>query len=541
MATQARAGIGVCNDFICGSFTPNVVVSINGSALSSGSVIMDSLSVTLNRNDEPDTATFIVNRDAGVTPTAGQTVGIALGDIGNYLLAGQIVQVEHIRLSGKVSDSPEFRVTCTDWSPLFNRRLVTRDFSGQSATAIAQTIVNKYTSGFHDAGINTELATIDEFICINERPLDALRRLANLLGGGCKVNTAKVVRLWASGGNTGAYAPSAPATLTNSLATLESFTPEYDYSQVRTRVIVEGRSAKTVVDIPVAADIATYGIPIDHDGQWFFNPATDSSMNYARIGSVVVSYTNALRVTGPPYVTVTAAASPGDTSVEVDDSLGGGIDDLYGAAWMYDESGNYFVFTTIPPGGPPDLLSGIPASGYGALTVSLEVGQRLYQTGHLDSLTVLNESGAVDTAINRGDAVVVRVQYDDSAAQTAIAAIEGGDGIREHAVTDGDLTYVGCAERAVAELDTFSATLTRAAWVTRDMQAKPGAQQAIAMTSPAALSTTLTIDSVTIDFPIDNTLIATSPTSTCAATRFPRRTCHGSTVKLETILDAIKG
>jgi hypothetical protein len=146
---------------------------------------------------------------------------------------------------------------------------------------------------------------------------------------------------------------------------------------------------------------------------------------------------------------------------------------------------------------------------------------------------------AITEDIPVGTTVVVRSQVDDSAAQAAIAAIEGGDGIHEHFVGDGELSYSGCVERADAELDAFGAALLRADWVTQDMQAMPGAEQVINMSSPSALSATLMIDSVSVTFPVDLTRIATSPTTTCSSDLFPIRACQGSTVKLANVLDAI--
>ena len=51
------------------------------------------------------------------------------------------------------------------------------NFSGQSATDIATTIAESM-SGFTTEAVESGLATVDEFVCINETPTSALSRLA---------------------------------------------------------------------------------------------------------------------------------------------------------------------------------------------------------------------------------------------------------------------------------------------------------------------------------------------------------------------------
>jgi hypothetical protein len=276
MATQAKSNIAVSNDCTSNIFTPNVVVTINGSDRSTA-VRMSSVRVTLNRNDEPDSATLIVNRDGGFTPAAGQTIGIALGDSLNYLFAGQITNINYIRANS--ADLPDFELTCSDWTSLFNRRLITYDFSGGSATDIANLILETYTTGFFNYGIESGLDTMDEFICVNETPLNAFRRMANILGGGCDINPSKVVFLWGSAGRTSYYTPSAPATLTNSLATLKAFQPEYDFSQIRTRVIVEGKQTTCPLSIPAGVELPNDHLPVEDSTPF------STSGGVARIGT----------------------------------------------------------------------------------------------------------------------------------------------------------------------------------------------------------------------------------------------------------------
>jgi hypothetical protein len=517
---QARAGIERADASRAGYYTYNHVVTINGTNRSS-LVLFESLRVTLNRNDEPDDAEFTLRPNPGFTPTAGQEVKVCLGAAGNPIFAGQIGQIRRPRVLGE--PYPFHHISCQDWTRLFNRRRITRDFSGESATDIAIAIVEEYTSGFTTYAIEPSLATMDEFICVNEPPMTALTRLANELGGGCFVDARKIVHLWDSSGPSSNYTPTPPVQLTTSLSTLKQFTPHYDFSQVRTRVIVEGKADRVVWPIPVGADVATYGIPLGPN--WTaFNESTDADANYVRFGTVVATYDHLEPLPTPLVAVFNIDASPGDTSIEVLQA-GGGTTPLSVPAWLTDGSGNYFYAAgPVVPIGPHDVITGIPASGYGSIPLEFETGAPVYQAPSLADVTVL---AAITEDVPVGADLIVRAQKNDSAAQTAIAAIEGGDGIHEHFVSDSSLSYAGCAARAQAELDLFSDTLLRASWNTYDMRAMPGGEQSINITGTDTVSATLLIDSVTLTFPIPH--------------HQPLRTCEGSTVKLATILDAIKG
>jgi len=192
--------------------------------------------------------------------------------------------------------------------------------------------------------------------------------------------------------------------------------------------------------------------------------------------------------------------------------------------WMHDGSGNYFVFTGFSG---PTTLTGVPAAGsYGALAVPLANGAPIFQSAQLNVTAIHTLTAAVEVAVEIGEAIVVRAEVDDAAAQAVIAAIEGEDGIHEHYVADGESSYTWAWQRAVTEIAVFGAPLLRASVITDDMNAVPGAELSVAISAPGALTDTLVIDTVDLEFP--------------QANQPPRRTCEASTVKLETVLDALK-
>lgn len=164
-------------------------------------------------------------------------------------------------------------------------------------------------------------------------------------------------------------------------------------------------------------------------------------------------------------------------------------------------------------------LTGIPASGAGSLGATVSYGATISESPRLTGV------GGVVTAIEQGASVRLRVVANDFTAQAVMAAIEGGDGIHEYPIVDSRLTLLGAQLRALSELAVFSAELTEAEWTTQDLNAKPGRAQTIAFSGTDAVSTTLTIQSVELDFRV--------------ASQRPFRTCRAGTVKPAGFLDAV--
>jgi hypothetical protein len=534
---QARAGIAVAGLAPASYFIPNVVFIINGVDRSDGYVHFPSLSIDLAINDEPDQATFSIVSRSGLVPVAGQTVLIGLGDSNNLIFGGQIATVEHA-FEPDGEPTPWVDVTCTDWSALANRRLVNWTWRTVTAYTIVFGIIGRYTSGFTMRSVSeASLSTvIDEFVSINEAPLTAMRRLVNLIGGGCYIDAHRDWHVWGPGGEVGNYVPTAPETLTGGLSTLKKFRHGYDDTQKRTRVIVEGAGTPLPVAIPVGADVATLGIPLTDEAVTHYSTIPSTPDTYARLGSLVVSYDHVEINLGPPSAVLYEAASPGATAVKVTAATNGISNWPF---WLRDADGNHFhAADPVAPGGPYDAITGIPASGYGSIPVELAVGTVLYQAHHFEVVTPLTDSSTVEVAVDKDVSVTVRVQHDDPAAQAVIAAIEGGDGIHEYFVSDSNLTYTGCSQRAAAELDIFAATLPYAEWETQDLNAGPGSQQVINVTETGGLSVTVTIQRVSLSFPEPAMITGSEPLSFIG---LPRRVCQGGTVKLQGLFEEIRG
>lgn len=241
----------------------------------------------------------------------------------------------------------------------------------------------------------------------------------------------------------------------------------------------------------------------------------DSAGGTVRIGPYVQTYVNTF---GPsvvdgqnlPGTTLSADAAVGATAVTVTDISV--ITDAYGWVKVGDQ--------IIRFGGTSgSQLTGIAASGFGALTAAVTSGT---QVTWLGAIRLSNTGILFDPPLKPDEQVVQRVSVDDSTAQAIMAAIEGGDGIHEHIVTDNRLNVDGCLARAAQELDQFSTSLVTVSWETDDLNAKPGRLQAFSYDGTVI---TLPIISVGLTFPVPNGL--------------PRRRCEASQVRQATIVEAV--
>jgi hypothetical protein len=136
-------------------------------------------------------------------------------------------------------------------------------------------------------------------------------------------------------------------------------------------------------------------------------------------------------------------------------------------------------------------LTGVPASGNGALLASIAYNASIIAAPVLTGVT------GVVLALAKGAPIHVWVQRDDLAAQAIMAALDGGDGIYEHILSDERRTEASLAALCDAELAQFSRPLITVTYDTRDVKTKSGKPIAVSLTSPAIVET-LTIQDVTI-------------------------------------------
>ena len=528
----ARSGIARAGAVRAGWFgqhagvdTWNVVTTIGG-ANRSTAILAGSMNIHLVLNDEPDTASFTM-KPGFTIPTVGQTVTIGLGTSGNLIFGGQIARVHHERRRG--NETPWVQVECVDWLRLFDRQVVNRIYrgsiGGSTIDAIVKNVIALDTSGFTSANNVVASAVVpDLFIIEDETPSQILTRLVALNGGGgWYIDPDRDVHFFGTAGETGQHAPTAPLSLTNSRSSLKVFAHGYDASQIRTRVIVKGRSTKTLVTVPNDyTNVQTWGIPVA-EGWWLEQSATTTPIN---LGGQVFTYSQGYDASVQTVVAnVSVTANAGDTSVAVTSAasfrteLGSG-----GKGWATDDSGRVFGFVVHAT---LNQLDTIPSSGYASIPAQIVSGTQLRLVSILRNTIPADGTTGFDE-IPLGETVRLREVQNDTTAQTALAAIEGGDGIHEHIIDAPDDDDLAAAERASAELTAFALQtgLFSAEWETEDLNARPGAQQVISLTVTDAVSGTLTIQSVELWFPRPNGL--------------PRRHCTAQDVKLGDLLALIE-
>jgi hypothetical protein len=180
------------------------------------------------------------------------------------------------------------------------------------------------------------------------------------------------------------------------------------------------------------------------------------------------------------------AAAAGATSLAVDDCA----PFLSGGGWAEAPGGQAFLYTGRSVSSGPGSLTGIPASGTGSLIAAVRAGT-------VTALPHLTGCSGITYAINKGDPVNIVVIVDDATAQTALAALVGGDGIHEMFITDGRWSITEATARANAELSLRKNPLVTVSFQTRDPSMQSGRDVTLTITSPA-ISGTFKIQRVTL-------------------------------------------
>ena len=100
-----------------------------------------------------------------------------------------------------------------------------------------------------------------------------------------------------------------------------------------------------------------------------------------------------------------------------------------------------------------------------------------------------SSTGSIARDLESGDTVRLYVQRDDAAAQTALAALEGGDGIREAVIDVGDeIAVAELTAAADAELAAYAAALTSVRFRSRDVSLRSGKTITLDLGAPTNLA-----------------------------------------------------
>lgn len=179
------------------------------------------------------------------------------------------------------------------------------------------------------------------------------------------------------------------------------------------------------------------------------------------------------------------AAAAGSTTLQVED-----LAQFPSAGWAEAPGGQLFTYTGRSASSGAGTLTGIPASGVGSLTAAVRAGT-------VKAVPHLTGCSGITYALVSGDPVNVVVIVNDATAQTALAALVGGDGIHEMFITDGRWSITEATARANAELSLRKNPLVTVSFQTRDPSMQSGRDVTLTLTSPA-ISGTFKIQRVTL-------------------------------------------
>jgi hypothetical protein len=158
-----------------------------------------------------------------------------------------------------------------------------------------------------------------------------------------------------------------------------------------------------------------------------------------------------------------------------------------GGGWVILGGGQVVRHTGISG----NTLTGIPASGSGAITTTVTYGQQAIPSPMLVGVTGLTRPMA------KGAAVHLWIQRDHLQAQAEHAARTGGDGIVEFLIVDQRRGVASLTARCDADLLRFSRPIVTVAYATRDIKSRSGKPIVINLPSQGIVQT-LTIQEVTI-------------------------------------------
>lgn len=503
---QGRSGIARSGATRSGYFAPlNVVITIDNNGIPtdvSRYVAYNGWSLSLNLNDEIDTATLALLPSMPFVPVTRAQVKIGFGAIGNLQFAGIVLTVQKTRKPGP--DPREwYDLTCVDWTAILDAHLVVATYPPQSVTTTIRDLIARFTRGnISTAGVAANLPSVPGMSIVNERPSTILRRLTNKIGGGFWLDANRVLRAWSS------TMPSPiqdqpPMPLTDTLKTLKTFRSTEDASQQRTRLFVEGQQTKTRLGVPEYPNIPTdftLSIPIE-DSHLVMQGDSNALDRMTRIGTqlgqafyVYLPTADASNNSPGTILTADAPAAAPDLFVETTAS--------FPAVGGWAQVAGQIVKVSVVS---ETQLRLEPSPGYGSLQAPVSIGAQIVvlpwlQFAPQDRTTASDPlfapAGGMVTQPDSTPVVLV-MRQEDAAAAATLAVREGSDGYYEHLVQDGRFAEDGARARAVAELADFAGPLIAYEWETEDLNAAPGRMQQIRFTG-TPLTTDVRITNVEI-------------------------------------------
>jgi hypothetical protein len=291
-----------------------------------------------------------------------------------------------------------------------------------------------------------------------------------------------------------------------------------DATQLRRRVLVEGRRTETLVgwptdtgpaDPPYSNPAEFLGLPLA-DATLFDNTGGLDDLRLVRTGTQWLYLYRPINTrpagVNPPQTKVQTAFTPGDATLTLEALPM--VPDQNGWIRVGNQYARYMNYVGDPLIGPwsvaltPDVNLPAVLWPYGRFTVPIAVGETVEWVDGVGAMHAhgLNWDG-VETL---GDRIVRGQPPQTPTVLMGVATVPPDRGPPlEGFVQDGRYSYPGAHARAAADLAAFQDPLVSLEWQTDDLNALPGRSQVIALSSAAvnpAVNTTVTI-LVEITFP----------------------------------------
>lgn len=253
-----------------GTVQPAVVVTVAGTNRSTKTRLQE-CEVSQQTGGQPDEAMLVFR---GFTPANGDTVTIVEGSITHF--SGRIVKVSKRRQ--RTADAVTYACTCLDARRLFNRRLVTKNWVGETAYNVIADIVTNFASGFTYAHVSALLQnyTITTQATM-QQPSDVMDQVMEAIGGQWRIDDLDVratvdEELYVQ-----------PEDIISTNMVVSGFTYDNDWTPIRNRVFLEGQGS-TVLS---ALDPGETNIPVAVADM--FDDTGAAAL--AKLGPRVISYT----------------------------------------------------------------------------------------------------------------------------------------------------------------------------------------------------------------------------------------------------------
>ena len=249
---QARSGIARSGVTYCG-WTPPSITCYVGGVDRTANTLHGGWTLTTRSDGTPSTLAFVAK---GFTPALGADVKICYATPDDYWFGGTLAQMTALVQS---DTRVWWQCTAVGYQWLLNRYdPVLAQYASTSAGTIIADLLYRFTDGGFKVGYCPSSLGNLTIQFTYEQAWDAIVRVAKAVGATPRIRPERRIDVYVT------YPETAPATVTEDSFLLDSFAYAKDLTQVRTRVLYEGRG--TVASSAVAAGATT--VPVSDIGMF---------------------------------------------------------------------------------------------------------------------------------------------------------------------------------------------------------------------------------------------------------------------------------